>query len=85
MGLASAHPAGIDLLITDIMLPGMSGPDLELELRKTHRAVRSLFMSGYTERLVLRRASLARYSIALHKPFSMKELTQAVRDHLDAE
>jgi CheY-like chemotaxis protein len=83
IGAAAQHRSGIDLLLSDIMLPGMSGPDLEVALRKTYPRLRVLFMSGYTERLVLKRSALAQQRIALHKPFSMNELMHAVRDYLD--
>jgi two-component system, cell cycle sensor histidine kinase and response regulator CckA len=84
IGVAITYTGQIDLLLTDIMLPGMSGPDLELELRKSRPALGVLFMSGYTERVVLRRAAFSRHKIALNKPFSMKELTTVVREHLDS-
>lgn len=85
IGVAAQHRGSLDLLLSDIMLPGMTGPDLEVELRKTHPRLRVLFMSGYTERLVLKRATLSQQKIALHKPFSMNELMHAVRDYLDAK
>jgi CheY-like chemotaxis protein len=85
VGAAAQHRGSIDLLLSDIMLPGMTGPDLEVELRKVYPRLRVLFMSGYTERLVLKRATLAQQKIALHKPFSMNELMHAVRDYLDAK
>lgn len=85
LGISSSHHGVIDLLLTDIMLPGLSGPEIETELRKRRPEMRVLFMSGHTDRVVLRRAALAQHRVALHKPFSMSELTYAVRDQLDGK
>jgi PAS domain S-box-containing protein len=71
------------LLLTDVMMPGMNGTELAERLRAANPNLPVIFMSGYTERLVLRRASLPASSVSLRKPFSFKELLSCVRSKLD--
>jgi len=71
------------LLLTDVMMPGMNGTELAEKLRAHNPEMPVIFMSGYTERLVLRRASLPGSSVSLRKPFSFKELLSCVRTKLD--
>ncbi len=52
--LAAAHPGRIDLLITDVVMPGMSGPLLAEQLRAARPNLKVLFLSGYTGEAVLR-------------------------------
>jgi CheY-like chemotaxis protein len=71
------------LLLTDVMMPGMNGTELAEKLRVRYPGLPVIFMSGYTERLMLRRASLPASSISLRKPFSLTELLSSVRNKLD--
>ena len=73
----------IDLVMTDLMMPGMSGRELIPELQALSRPPRVLVMSG--ERAVLRRDSLPPGTGFLNKPFTMEELLQTVRAVLDAK
>jgi signal transduction histidine kinase len=83
LALADAHEGPIHLLITDVMMPRMSGPELAGRLQEQRTGATVIFMSGYTERLVLRRTSLRSDRVSLHKPFSMLELLCCVREQLD--
>jgi CheY-like chemotaxis protein len=74
----------IDLLLTDIVMPGLSGLDLAQRLQRRAPGLRVLFMSGYSDSPLLR-AGLAREGAAfLQKPFSADALERRVRDLLDA-
>ena len=73
----------IDLVMTDLMMPGMSGRELIPELQALSRPPRVLVMSG--ERAVVRRDSLPPGTGFLNKPFTMEELLQTVRAVLDAK
>jgi two-component system cell cycle sensor histidine kinase/response regulator CckA len=73
----------IDLVMTDLMMPGMSGGELIPELQALSRPPRVLVMSG--ERAVVRRDSLPPGTGFLNKPFTMEELLQTVRAVLDAK
>jgi two-component system, cell cycle sensor histidine kinase and response regulator CckA len=73
----------IDLLVTDIVMPGGTGTDLYRQLRDLKPDLRVLFMSGYTDRAVLHREVLRPDMPFLQKPFRMSELADRVRRLLD--
>ncbi|HOO46729.1 MAG TPA: PAS domain S-box protein [Deltaproteobacteria bacterium] len=81
--LCSRHEGSIDLLITDIVLPRMSGLQLAENLEQTYPGLKTLYISGYPEEVV------AHYGIPdagrnlLEKPFSPSKLAHKVRDVLD--
>ena len=69
----------VDLLITDIIMPEMTGDDLALQLTKQWPGLRCLFMSGYTTDLVEHRGLASAHQF-MHKPFSLAELSSKVAD-----
>lgn len=80
----AAAPDEIDLVITDLIMPGMSGRELVQALHQIRPELKALYMSGYTEDEIIRRG-LHDPSVAfLHKPFTADELTDRVRSLLDA-
>lgn len=79
---AKDHPQ-LDLLITDMMLPGMNGHTLAERVLEKFPGIPVIFMSGYTEDEVLRKDVAAGVSIFLAKPFSPDELAGTVREVLD--
>jgi signal transduction histidine kinase len=82
--LAERHSGPPDLLIADVVMPGMSGADLARVLQGRFPRVRVLFLSGYNDDAVARHG-VAREDVALlHKPFSPVELARKVREVLDA-
>ena len=74
-----------DLLLTDVVMPGMSGKDLSERLRERHPDLRVLFMSGYTDNALDRYGLNASGDSLLQKPFNGRELLTAVQDALTAE
>ena len=82
LALARAHDGSIALLVTDVMMPGLRGPELAGQLRKEMPSVRTLFISGYADAAAL---ELARQDGAgyLGKPFTLERLAAAVREQLD--
>jgi PAS domain S-box-containing protein len=82
--LAQAHAGTIHLLLTDVMMPGMSGPRLAEELERDRPETAVLFMSGYTEHTVIERGSLREGITYLQKPFTPGVLIRRVREMLDA-
>jgi CheY-like chemotaxis protein len=78
--LAERHRGRIDLLLTDIVMPGLSGPELAHRLRRLRPGLEVLFMSGYNDsRVVSRGVEQANVNL-LVKPFTPSELINRVRD-----
>jgi CheY-like chemotaxis protein len=76
------HKGPIHLLLTDVVMPQMSGRDLLDRLRPLRPDIRVLFTSGYTEEAVHRRA-VEEGAAFLQKPFTEEALAGKVRDVLD--
>ena len=84
LAAARAHAGTIDLLITDMVMPQMGGRELAERLRELRPGIRVLFMSGYTDDVVVRRGISRATSAFIQKPFAMSAFTRKVRDTLDA-
>jgi two-component system, cell cycle sensor histidine kinase and response regulator CckA len=69
----------IDLLLTDIVMPHMSGKELADTLMSTHPKLKTLYMSGYTDEMVSRTRALDNGEDLVQKPFTGEELTARVR------
>jgi DNA-binding response OmpR family regulator len=72
-------------LLTDVVMPGMNGRELACEITKTRRDTRVLYMSGYSDDVILRRGVEMNRVPFIQKPFSMDELTAKIRDVLHAK
>ncbi len=77
----SGHPE-IDLLLADVVSPGMSGPMIADEVAAIKPGIRVLFMSGYDNTQVVQRYVVEKGYSLLSKPFTREELEQRVRDAL---
>ena len=80
--LASENQDKIDLLVTDMVMPGLSGPELAARLQKEHPGLCVVFMSGYSEHAATEIASVDPSVRLLTKPFSRAALLRAVREIL---
>jgi PAS domain S-box-containing protein len=84
LALAAAHDGPIHLLLTDVVMPGLSGRQLADELTKRRPATRVLYTSGYTDDAVVRHGVLEAGIAYLQKPFTSASLARKVRETLDA-
>ena len=83
--VAGAHDGPIHLLLTDVVMPHADGRTLSEALQKARPALRTLFMSGYTDDAIVRHGVLAPGVHFLQKPFTINTLSQKVREVLDCE
>jgi CheY-like chemotaxis protein len=81
--LATRHEQSIDLVLTDVIMPEMSGRGLVERLRAVRPAAAIVYMSGYTDDDVLRRELFEPGSRFVQKPFVPEELLRLLRDALD--
>jgi len=84
--LARAHTGPVHLLLTDLVMPGMTGPELAREISRTHPAMKVLFMSAYSVEMAEDyEVWLAPGEPFLNKPFSIATLGQTIRAALSYE
>ncbi|HET6486737.1 MAG TPA: ATP-binding protein, partial [Spirochaetia bacterium] len=81
--LAESQRCRVDLLVTDVVLPQMSGTELAQKLRGACPALKVLFLSGYAETAAVQQGVLEPGHNFLQKPFSSVELLKMIRDILD--
>ncbi len=82
--LADTHPGPIDLLITDVIMPELSGRQVADRLMERLPKLKVLFVSGYTDDAIVRHGILEPGIAFLQKPFSPESLARKVREVLDA-
>ena len=71
-----------DMLLTDVIMPGISGKELAARLRDHQPGVRTLFMSGYTDEIIAARGILEQDAELLQKPFTGPQLLERVQEML---
>ena len=77
------HLGPIHLLLTDVVMPQMSGPEVAEQLVIARPAMKVMFMSGYPDHPVFAKGGVKEGTAFLQKPFTMDALTQKVREVLD--
>jgi CheY-like chemotaxis protein len=83
MELVATRARPVDLLLTDMVMPGMNGRDLSKELVALYPGLRVIYMSGYTQDAALREEAEAGQVDFLQKPFSATTLVNTTREVLD--
>lgn len=81
--IVEQHPEPIHLILTDVVMPRMSGPELIDHLRRVRRDFKVLYMSGYTDESVVLHGVQAGEVSLLQKPFTVQMLGKRVREVLD--
>jgi two-component system, cell cycle sensor histidine kinase and response regulator CckA len=81
--LCAQHVGPIHLLLTDVGMPGMSGPALVRRLEAMRPAMQVIYMSGYTEDAIVHHDLLAPGTVFLPKPFTAETLVRIMRQSLD--
>jgi CheY-like chemotaxis protein len=80
--LADLHQGPIDLLLTDIVMPRLGGPELAQKLKEKRANFAVIFMSGYTETAALENAQIGSEATLLNKPFSTETLANRIAEML---
>jgi len=85
LGLAGGHPGPIDLLFTDVVMPGMSGPQLAQKLTSARPGLRVLYTSGYAASVIEQHGVLDERFDLVEKPIAPHALLAKVRELLDRD
>ncbi len=83
--LIQEHEGRFDLVISDVMMPGMDGPTLIQEVRESYPEMRVLFISGYDKGALSNHGDKLENCHFISKPFRLQDLTEKVKDVLEAK
>lgn len=81
--IGKQHEGPIDLMLTDVVMPGMSGRILAVEFENLRPKIKVVYMSGYTDNIVVHHGILDREMVFIQKPFTHGALASKVRELLD--
>ena len=82
IAVAAQHDGRIDLVITDVVMPGMGGRELVKHLAQSRPQTRVLYLSGYTEDAIVSEGTIESGAAFLQKPFTLQNLSRKVREVL---
>jgi CheY-like chemotaxis protein len=85
VSICQKHDIAIDLLMTDVIMPGMNGSELKNKIDAIRPGLKTLFMSGYTSNVIVHHGVLDKETFFMQKPFTFKLLQQKVRHALESE
>jgi len=79
------HSGVIHMVLSDVIMPKMNGPEIVQNIKKSHSDIKVLFMSGYNDNIISHHGVLEEGINFIQKPFSLNDLTQKVREVLESE
>ncbi len=79
---ASEHKGAIDLIMTDVVMPGLSGSELTKRIEAIRPGIRIMYMSGYTDQAIVHHGILGPDIVLLQKPFTLNALAHKLREAL---
>jgi len=82
LAVLKAHDGSVDLLLTDVIMPEMSGPELFKEVTEENPDIKVLYMSGYTDDMIAHRGVLDQGIAFIQKPFTSQAIAAKVREAL---
>jgi YesN/AraC family two-component response regulator len=82
LSIVNKHGGAVDLLLTDVIMPDMSGKDLYGQVSRRNPGLKSIFMSGYTENVIAYQGVLDPGVNFLQKPFSIEDLKAKIEEVL---
>ncbi len=85
LDLAAAQAGPIDLLMTDVVMPGISGRELAERIVQVRPGIKILYMSGYTDRAIVHHGVLETGAVLLQKPFTLATLASRIREILEPQ
>ena len=85
LAISERESLPIDLLLTDVVMPKMSGRRLAETLLRTNPSLKVLYMSGYTDNAILHKGILNPETQFIQKPFTPEAIARKVREVLDAK
>jgi YesN/AraC family two-component response regulator len=80
--LARVHSGPIHLLMTDVVMPGIGGPEVAEKIKVLRPEIKVLYMSGYTDQAIMHQGVLQEGAILLQKPFTLATLASKLREML---
>ncbi|MEE4272291.1 MAG: ATP-binding protein [Thermoanaerobaculales bacterium] len=81
--VAARHRGTIDVLVTDLVMPKMSGPKLASRLQEERADIKTIFVSGYTSEAVGEHGIIGEGTVFLQKPFLLEDLVETIRDVIE--
>lgn len=79
VAIASRHKGDLRLLLTDVIMPKLRGPELASRLRLKFPGLKAIYMSGYTEFALVQDGMLERNTVLLQKPFTVKKILEVIQ------
>lgn len=80
--MVASHEGPLHLLLTDVVMPAMSGRDLVPRIQALHPGIRVLYMSGYSPQVISNLVVLEPGLPLISKPFSLRDLAKKIREVL---